>query len=235
MEYILNTFNIDYNNIEDENLLIFLCNYYDGLLKYLNIMLKTKNPTVFYKAMNEAYTRVDNHGDLVNFISSKLVVDIRQIETPIKRYNDGQLTNPYCEVWDVINLQGRSILGVRNPLKKSYNQKELEDLVNNKKIVVLDTSKQKYIKNEYVNTIGNNVYYNGLKIDSEKLEHSYLTKKPKFNKDSYYYLENYHNVVNVIREDFFCEKRLINDINYISNIQTELYKKLKNNYKTLKK
>ncbi len=226
MEYRLNTFSEQFDDM-DSLTLKSLCNYYDSLLKYLEIMLKTDNLKVFYIAMNEAYTRISEPGEFSSFIADKLETKTHEIITPIKRYDDGEITKPYYEVWDTIFL--------KDALKEKYTFKDLEDLVNNKQLVVLENSKTKPVENEYVNTIGNKVYHMGVKVNKDALLPSHLTKRPIVKKSSYYYLENYAPAIDIIRDCFFSKDRIKTDIKYVSSLQTKYLRQLKDTYKLVRK
>ena len=52
MEYRLNTFSEQYSEEQDITTIESICNYYGTLLKYLDVMLRTDNPTIFYMALN---------------------------------------------------------------------------------------------------------------------------------------------------------------------------------------
>ena len=227
MEYRLNTFSEQYSEEQDITTIESICNYYGTLLKYLDVMLRTDNPTIFYMALKEAYTRVGEPGEFTNFISNALNVETKEIVTPIKKYKDAEIAKPYYEVWDIIDLKGTA--------KDKYDSDELVDTVNNRDIVVLERSKEKPVEEEYVNVFGDNVYYMGIRINKNKFPQNHLTPRPKFNSSSFYHIGNFIPAVIAIRETFFSKQRILNDIQNVSDLQTEYLRILKSSYKTLKK
>ena len=221
MKYILNVTDNKYKESNDIELLNNICEYYKMLLMYLEVMKKTTNSKLFYRLLNDCYTLNTDNNTFISECENLLGKKSEELITNIVKYdiNDkNMIKNTYFETWNIIALDDFD--------SNNLNNKELENLVNNNKMLVLNRNNKKHINNS-INIINNGTYYLGVKYNNN-LKIGELFPKLKIDKNSYYYIENYEPLVNAIRNKYFPDERIDNDINTVSSLYTEYLLIIKN-------